>query len=114
VCYWQNAGRGIVAFLAPATAPGDERSCGEAGDQADDAEGQDPARVGVAWIADIPQREEERADAPERRRDAEPTVEGFHSLRWLLLLHLRQPPCPVGRLGGHAGGNVGKQEDQAR
>src|SRR5258708_22131269 len=60
--------------LAPTTAPRDERGRGEPRNQADDAEGQDPAGVHIAGIADTAQREEERADAEQRRRDAEHTI----------------------------------------
>ena len=64
--------------LTPAPAPGDERCRGEAGDQADDAEGQDPAGIVVAGIAHSAQREEERAKAEERCGDAEHAINRLH------------------------------------
>src|SRR5260221_7607470 len=59
-----------------------EAGRGEPRDQADDAEGQDPAGIAVAGIADAAQREEERADAEQRRRDAEQSIEEFHAQVW--------------------------------
>src|SRR5260221_859585 len=81
--------------LTPAAAPGDERGRGEAGDQAEDAKGQDPAGIAVTRIADAAQREDEGADAEERRGDAEHAIEGLHALGWppWLLLHVRRLLC---------------------
>jgi hypothetical protein len=82
--HWRDmtADEGVAAgpVLTPATAPGDERGRGEAGDQAENAAGQDPAGIGVAGIADAAQREEEYADTEECCREAEHAIEGLHPL----------------------------------
>jgi hypothetical protein len=77
-----TAGEGVAAgpVLAPATTIEREAGRGEAGDQAEDAEGQDPAGIGVAGIADAAQREEECADAKECSGETEHAIEGFHAL----------------------------------
>ncbi len=76
---WCRSGQHALppsGVLAPAPTPGDERGGGEAGDQAGNAEGQDPAEIHIAGIADTTQREEERADAKERSRHAQHAVDG--------------------------------------